>query len=466
MNGRAPSRILVAAAAAAFALLAAFAGPAAPPVHAADPVFGSPTIDAKFDEGVELTQPVTLDETPKRVEVLITFADAPGPLVVELPPPGSIGPTTLRYQLGEVDAGHIVPNTPISAQWRITAQDGAPVIGPSVDTVYDDDRFTWQTIDGEIVRLHWYEGTQAFAERALQFGDTATKETADLLGVTEDEPVDFYIYADSAAFAQAMGPGTPESVVGQAHSDIRTMFALIPPNDINDPEIGRVVPHEMVHLVFDTASRNPYHFPPRWLNEGLAVYLSEGYTPSDRSSVESAARDGTLVPLDGLTGDFPSGDKVFLAYSESASAVDFIVRSRDRDVLVSLIRSYADGKTDDEAFTAAIGMTMTEFNDAWMAELGAVKPERFGPQPAPPGPRPAAWEGPDGPSATTPPVQPGQIATPRPGTGGGSLGFAREDVTLALVVVALIVFAAAAALAWSRARRGRPPAGPAGPAGP
>jgi hypothetical protein len=460
VKGRGPSRILVAAAAAAFTLLVAAAGPAATPVHAADPVFGKPTIDAKFDEGVELTQPVTLDETPKRVEVLITFADAVGPLVVELPPPGSIGSTTLRHVLNAASDGHIVPNTPIKAQWRITAEDGSTVTGPVVDTVFDDDRFTWRTIRGDTVRLHWYEGSDAFAEHTLQVGETAIKETAQLLGVTEDEPVDFYVYADHGAFVEAMGPGTPESVVGQAHSDIRTMFALIPPSDINDPEIARVVPHELVHLVFDTAAHNPYHFPPRWLNEGLAVYLSEGYTPGDRSSVESAARDGTLVPLDGLAGDFPAGDKVFLAYSESASAVDFIVRSHDQDVLVSLIRSYADGKTDDEAFKAAIGMTMAEFNDAWMAELGAVKPERFGPQPAPPGPRPAAWEGPGGPSATTPPAQPGQVATPRPGTGGGPLDSVRGDATLALIVVALIVFAAAGALAWSRARRDRPPAAP------
>lgn len=460
MNRHAFSRILVAAAAAAVTLLAAVAGPAATPVRAADPVFGKPTIDAKFEEGVELTQPVTLDETPKRVEVLITFTDAAGPLVVELPPPGSTGSTTLRHELNAGADGHIVPNTPIQAQWRITAEDGSNVTGPVVDTVNDDDRFTWRTIRGDTVRLHWYEGSDAFADHALQVGEKAIKETAQLLGVTEDEPVDFYVYADQRAFVEAMGPGTPESVVGQAHSDIRTMFALIPPSDINDPEIARVVPHELVHLVFDTAAHNPYHSPPRWLNEGLATYLSEGYTPSDRSTVESAARDGTLVPLDGLVGDFPAGDKVFLAYAESASAVDFIVRSHDQDVLVSLIRSYADGKTDDEAFEAAIGMTMAEFNDAWMAELGAVKPERFGPQPAPPGPRPAAWEGPGGPSATTPPVQPGQVATPRPGTGGGPLDLVRDDATLALIVVALIVFAAAGALAWSRARRDRPPAAP------
>ena len=66
------------------------------------------------------------------------------------------------------------------------------------------------------------------------------------------------------------------------------MFALIGPDDVADPWVGIVIPHELTHLVFDTAVRNPYHFPPRWLNEGVAVYLSEGYTASDRSAVEAA----------------------------------------------------------------------------------------------------------------------------------------------------------------------------------
>jgi hypothetical protein len=460
MKGRGSARILLAAAATVFTLLTAVAGAGATTVRAANPVFGKPTIDGKFGQGVELTQPVTLDETPKRVEVLITFANAAGPLVVELPAPGRIGATTLRHELGAEADGHIIPNTPIKAQWRLTPESGAPVVGPVVDMVYDDDRFTWRTIRGDTVRLHWYEGTDAFAERALKIGETAIEETADLLGVTEDKPVDFYIYADTSAFLQAMGPGTPESVVGQAHADIRTMFALIPPTDINDPEIKRVVPHELVHLVFDTAAHNPYHFPPRWLNEGLAVYLSEGYAPSYRSMVESAARDGTLVPLDGLAGDFPGGDVVFLAYAEGVSAVDFLIRSHDQAALVQLIRSYADGKTDDEAFEAAIGMNVAEFNDAWMEELNAVKPERFGPQPAPPGPRPPAWEGPGGMGATAPPAQPGQVATPRPGTAGGSPDLTRGVATLVLAVVAVIVFAAAGLLAWSRLRRDRPPAAP------
>ena len=36
---------------------------------------------------------------------------------------------------------------------------------------YSDDRIDWQTLEGDVVRVHWYEGDEAFGERALQIGD-------------------------------------------------------------------------------------------------------------------------------------------------------------------------------------------------------------------------------------------------------------------------------------------------------
>ena len=98
-------------------------------------------------------------------------------------------------------------------------------------------------------------------------------------------PVDFFIYGDTDSFRTALGPGTRENVGGQAHADIRTLFALISPDQINDAWVGIVIPHELVHLVFDQAVDNPFRAPPRWVNEGLAVYLSEGYTGSDKAAV-------------------------------------------------------------------------------------------------------------------------------------------------------------------------------------
>ncbi len=388
---------------AALAIAFAAVGPAATSVGAATPDFGRPTIDGSFGAEIVATQPVTLDVAPDLVEVLVTTSDGP-PLVAEAASPGA-GSTTLRYSVGGGD-GHILPNTPVSVRWRITA-DGVTTLSPVARTVVDDERFDWQTLRGDVVRVHWYEGGRAFGERALAIGERAVEETARRFGVTEKDPVDFFIYADNEAFYDALGPGTRENVGGQANADIRTLFAHIGPGSIDDPWVENVVPHELIHLVFDTAVKNPYHFPPRWLNEGLAVYLSVGYEASDRSAVEAAAKATDLIPLDGLAGQFPTSASRFgLAYAESASAVDFLIRTHGEDTMVSLVRSYAEGRTDDEAFEEAIGMDVAAFNDAWLADLGAKEPVKHGPQPPPAGPIPDGWD--DASPA------PGDVGTPRP----------------------------------------------------
>jgi len=67
------------------------------------------------------------------------------------------------------------------------------------------------------------------------------------------------------------------------------MFGLIPPNEVATARGRPDRAHELTHLVFDTAVRNPYHYPPRWLNEGVATYLTEGFSPWLRTAVEAAA---------------------------------------------------------------------------------------------------------------------------------------------------------------------------------
>ena len=284
--------------------------------------------------------------------------------------------------------------------------------------------------------------------------------------MTETEPIDFFVYANVDDFYGAIGPGAHENVAGSAYANIRTLLGLIPPGEINDSLVAVRIPHEFVHLVFNTASQNPYHSPPRWLNEGLAVYQSEGYGSSDRGAVEAAARNGTLIPLDGLTGQFPNGQDFFLAYSESVSAVEFMVRTYGPDALVTLIRSYAEGRTDDEAFSDALGLDMTAFGDAWFKDVNATPKAKFGPQPAPPGPVPSAWTGaaPGGQPSRPPSSQGpaagasgGVTATPVPGAAGDPAADDGATLVGILVAVGAIVLLVAAALAARRRRPSAPP---------
>ncbi len=422
------------------------------PVTAADPAFGTSSASATYGTGVTFEQPFTPPSELKRVELLLTTPGSIGPFVSSVKAPPCCQPTTLTYELA--DAGsHIVPNTRFTAQWRVTDADGTVRLGEPTSVLYKDTRFDWKTVSGPVVRVHWYKGSTDFGKRALEIGQKGIDAAAKILGVSETEPVDFFIYADQKAFYDALGPGTRENVGGEAHADIRTMFALIAPDDIDATWVSTVVPHELTHLVFDTAVKNPYHFPPRWLNEGLAVYLSEGYGDSWRSSVKNAVRGDALIPLDGLTGQFPTTrDQFFLAYGESVSAVDYLVRTFGQDALVKLVRSYADGVTDDQAFKAGIGQDAAAFQAGWLADLGAKTPAAFGPKPGPVGPLPSGWTGaPDQPTGPAPATAVPAIPTTAPNLSTGD----RDTLGLAVLVVLAIVVVALALIGRRRTRRRR-----------
>ena len=406
--------------------------------------FELPTAVAAYGSGIQFSQPVTILKPVVRVELLLTVADAIGPTIVQVAPPAGIGQRELSHFLDTSGDGHLLPNTPIVARWRLVgAEDPTDVVlGPVVRLTYQDDRFDWQTRVGPLVRVHWYEGSADFGRRALAIGEDAVRTASDLLGVSESEPVDFYIYADRTSFYDALGPGTRENVGGEAVAGIRTLFALITPGEISDTWVGTVIPHELTHLVFDAAAGNAYHLPPDWLNEGLAVDTSQGYDASDRGLVAEAVGAGTLIPLDGLLGQFPtSANGFFLAYAESVSAVDFMIRTYGSDALVTVIRAYKDGRTDDEAFKAGLGIDMTDFGSAWLADLGARPPTRYGPQPAPTGPVPSAW-------LTE------QVAAPAaPAASPVAPSVERHDSTLGIVaVLGLGIVVVVLSLVW-RARR-------------
>lgn len=449
-------------AALAAAALLLVAGTVVPSVVvAADGVqFGQPMASGTFEKQLSFAQPITTVTRPARVEILLRTPGADGPTVYTVDRPAA-GSATLRY---DVDLGgtHVMPNTTFTATWRITLDDGSSVLGPPFDFTYADTRFEWKTLNGAVVHVHWVVGEEAFGKRALKIGDDAVAAASKLLGVTETEPIDFFVYAEESAFYDALGPSTRENVGGEAHPDIRTVYALITPGDIDAGWVSIVVPHELTHVVFQSAVGNPYHDPPHWLNEGLAVYLSQGYVDSDRRQVEAAAKAGTIIPLDGLDGAFPTTrDRFYLAYAESVAAVDRIVRVNGRDALASLIRSYHAGVSDDEAFGAALGRDVAGFETDWLAEIGASAPARTGPRPAPAGPLPAGWTGPQpNPSfEVTGSIAPAPSA-PRPTRTGD------DPITQLLVpsfsVLGLVVIVVLAILVSRRARRGRPDEGMVG----
>ena len=373
--------------------------------------FGTPSARSVFGTGIDFSQPYTASAAVTSASIWIRVPSSIGPAVTQLQtvPQGSLAFTL------DTSKGELLPNDTVVAHWELTLADGSVAVGPEVTVVYTDTRFSWITATSGLVRLHLYGYTSSRAQSWAKIGSDALANAVSYIGATETKPVDVFVYPDQQAFMAALGPGTTENVGGLANEAARTVYALIEPSYTGFA--SSVIPHELTHVVFDDATRSPYTRPPHWLNEGIAVYLSDGYGSSDRSQVKQAAQNGTLMPLRAIPGDFPSSaDRFNLAYAEAVSAVDYFVKTYGKPALNTLLLTYGKGATDDEAFDAAIGKTIDEFDAEWLSAQGVKSTPTYGPLPAPTGPLPPGWSA-DGASPA-----PGTSSTPGVSSSPSSTG--------------------------------------------
>ena len=461
--------------------VAALLAPAA--VLAAAPSFGTPSVTAELGQPLSFTSTIDGGDIAK-VDVIVHLQGNPTSIVVSA---GTQINSTYQAQ-ADIDIassavcaclanGTTAPNTHFDYQFRVTASDGSTSLGPVAQGVFEDKRFDWQTLTKDQVIVHWYVGDQPFANAAADAANQAIDNASQLLGVTLDKPVDLFVYNTEEDMRSAISPDR-ENVAGEAHPEIATMYVWIPGNQgANiDSTTVTLIKHELTHVVFHRAVDNPYHGVPRWLDEGTAVYLSEGYNDYWKSFVNGAVSSRTLIPLDGLSGLFPSvKEEFYLAYGEAVAAVDFFIRTYGDQTFWSLVKSYANGVSDDDAFKAATGSDVAAFNAAWFASLGLQVPSAAGPQPGAPGPVPTDWLAAGGaPPTLAPEVTPAPGQTPRPSLTGAretarpvttpvpaSPGSNRStDVTGTLLVVGIVVALVVGTLAVGVALRGRQPGPP------
>ena len=127
--------------------------------------------------------------------------------------------------------------------------------------------------------------------------------------------------------------------------------------------------HEMVHIFF--ADRSLNQRIPVWLHEGIAQYLS-GYelTIDDRVHLANALASNNIISLSAMDTLFQfSQIKARLAYIETLTAIQFIVKKHGVNALKILIQNFNKNITIDEAFKSAIGYDFVDFEIYWFEEI-------------------------------------------------------------------------------------------------
>ncbi len=129
--------------------------------------------------------------------------------------------------------------------------------------------------------------------------------------------------------------------------------------------------HEMCHLLLHQYI--PRAHLPRWLDEGIAQWYSDGMSelliPGRGAALRRAAVSGSIPDIEQLDRLFSGGQEaVALAYDASRSIVDYVVTQYGVDVLLRLLDGLKEG-SPEVVFAAVAGRSLADIEDGWQRSL-------------------------------------------------------------------------------------------------
>jgi hypothetical protein len=318
---------------------------------------------------------------------------------------------------------YLPPGAELQYWWKITDEAGNELTTESQPFLYMDERHDWQSLSSDRLVLYWYQGGRTFGEALFDQANRTLDQIETEAGVQVEVPVKIFIYAGFNDLRNAIAVGSQEWTGGQAFTEQGVVVIGVSPADL---DYGlAATPHELPHLVIHQATDNPFSDIPRWLDEGLAVYMSgeldaswRGY----RSAIASSAKAGDLMTLQTLSSSFPADpDQASLAYAESGMIVEFIIQHYGQDAMAHLLEIFSEGALYDDALEEALGVDTWGLDSAWRASIDASPLEI--PAPAQ---EPAAPTGKPDPNSTQAPAE----ATPTPAAPEEAPPSATEGQTL------------------------------------
>ncbi len=434
----------LAAFAATLVIAIVLVGLARPAPAAAFSGFGARSASAQY--GQAITFSVALPGgAPDRLELLLQFGPDPDATFVA---PVAASGTSASYTW-DASTQYVTPNTPITYRWRATSG-GAVTVSPAATLVYADNRpgLDWRSARMGEATVHWYGGAEAQARRFGDLTSGAVTRATRMLGHALDGPIDIFVYATQSDFFGALGPGAREWTGAATFPDIRTVFMWLGGGPGSYLDTALV--HEVTHVVFYDATRNPYHSPASWLNEGFAVWSEQQNADAAAQTVRSEVSNG-LFSFDAITGQFPIGARgSSLSYAEGATMVDMIIRTYGQGAMAAIAAAYRAGATDAEALHAGTGVSADQLYADYFSAFGASEPQ----------PVAAATIGPSivrtgaqGTASSGAPVPGAGTALPA-SSGGSAAADASASAFLGWVAIIVLVVTAILGAFWYRRRTG------------
>lgn len=142
--------------------------------------------------------------------------------------------------------------------------------------------------------------------------------------------------------------------------------------NIHPLTLRNIFKHELCHLLLHQHIRSvPL---PRWLDEGVAQWVSDGIgdiiLDQKRSRLNKVALRGRFISLDALARGFPRREEdLILAYEESKSFVDYIIGKFGREEVLKILDGMKQGESVHAAVLRACSVSFEDLEKGWQSSL-------------------------------------------------------------------------------------------------
>jgi len=180
-------------------------------------------------------------------------------------------------------------------------------------------------------------------------------------------PIHVYLLERLQIPSMSEGHSLPEWIVGLAVAETNTVLLRSPRTLPPQESIDVVFAHELAHLAL--GQRVP-HGLPRWLNEGLAMLVSQELRPGDIPLLTRLAAANSLTNFSPIDPDFQGGmHHARAAYAQSLSMVHYLKRQKGWPGLALLLDRLAAGQELSTATAEVYGEPWPAIVEEWRSGM-------------------------------------------------------------------------------------------------
>ena len=228
----------------------------------------------------------------------------------------------------------------------------------------------WKSAESPHFRIYYQDGTTNPAS-ILQIAEDFYAELPQLTSRISPGMIDIWVCDTQKEFQASVHAPIQDWAVGCAFPLSRRIVIQNPKYiALAKLQLAQVLRHEIAHVLFGQCTRKAVKEIPLWFIEGVAIYFADEWVPSRHETLLKHIFSKSILPLQELERRFPNSQTgADLAYAESQDTLRWLVETKGRDALFSLIAELHAGNNFNTAFEIVIGWDLATYDALWRESL-------------------------------------------------------------------------------------------------